>query len=600
MRLTRKQKKFIRGNYPKLSIDQISRRLKVSARDVLRGLRELGIESAESKSLWTSQTSKICKSLKRYPTAIGLVLTLALVLRLIHLWEVCDTPFFLHLHADPAMYHRWAIEITKGDFIGQSRPVFYLSPLYPYFLAVIYAVADTSSLLVCLIQVLISTLSSGIIYHLGRLLFGPVIGLLSGLLAAVYGLFIFYSSLLLGATLIIFLDLLMLVFLVEGMRRPAWWKWILAGICFGLSADARGNVVLFGLFIVPAIVIYIGWKSWHRWLKAVVLFSSAFLIATSPLILHNWLVGGDFVPLTSNAGANLFIGNNIHSDGIYMRNARYKGRPMGLSVREQQANFPEIAKKELKRDNLKPSEISNFWVKKTWEEINKDLGRWLRLVGNKTRYFFNAYEVPNNRNYYFSKQFSFLLRLPLVTFGLITPLALFGMVILWRSWRRRGVLYVFFLAHFLALIAFFVNARYRLVVVPILLMYAAATLRWCLLQARRKRFFRLGIVTGILLLLYLITYSPVPHINYRANYYNLGNAYRDLEHTEKALRCYDKAIKTSPEFYYSYLNKGKILARTGHIEKAKTALNKALKLAQKNNDKLNILRIQRELHTLKK
>ncbi len=105
------------------------------------------------------------------------------------------------------------------------------------------------------------------------------------------------------------------------------------------------------------------------------LFSIASIIAISPLTLHNWLVGRDFIPLTSNAGANLFIGNNINSDGIYMHNARYKGRPMGLSVREQQANFPEVAKKELKRENLKPSEISNFWVKKTWEEIDKDFSR---------------------------------------------------------------------------------------------------------------------------------------------------------------------------------------------------------------------------------
>jgi 4-amino-4-deoxy-L-arabinose transferase-like glycosyltransferase len=561
--LTRKQKKFIRENYPKLSIEQMARQLKIGARDVSRNIREMGIESVKSKSLQISQTSKICKALKRYPIAIGLVLTLALVLRLIHLWEVCDTSFFLHLHADPAMYHRWAVEITQGDYIGKSRPVFYLSPLYPYFLAVIYAFAGPSSLMVCLIQVLISTLSTAIIYHLGRRLFGPVIGLLSGLLAAVYGLFIFYSSLLLGATLIIFLDLLMLLFLVEGMRSPAWWKWILAGICFGLSADARGNVILFGLFVIPAIVIFTGWKSWRRWLQAVVLFSIASIIAISPLTLHNWLVGRDFIPLTSNAGANLFIGNNINSDGIYMHNARYKGRPMGLSVREQQANFPEVAKKELKRENLKPSEISNFWVKKTWEEIDKDFSRWLRLMGNKTRYFFNAYEVPNNRNYYFSRRFSFLLHMPLVTFGFITPLALFGMVILWRSWRRRGILYGFFLAHFLALIAFFVNARYRLVVIPILLMYAAAMLRWIFLQGRRKRFLRLGVIAGILLLLYLIIYSPVPHINYRANYYNLGNAHRDLGQPEKALRCYDESIRISPVFYYGYLNKGKILARMG-------------------------------------
>lgn len=600
MRLTRDQKKFIRKNYPKLSIKQIARRLKVSTHDVRSGLRELGLKSVESELSWISRILQKCEVLKRYPIALGLVLALALLLRLIHLWEVCDTTFFLHLHTDPSMYHQWAVEITQGNYIGKSRPVFYLSPLYPYFLAMIYAFAGPSTLLACLAQVILSTFSTGIIYHLGRRLFGPVVGLLSGLLAAAYGLFIFYSSLLLGATLIIFLDLLMLVFLMEGMRRPTWWKWIMAGICFGLSADARGNVVLFGPLAVLAIASHMGWKYWRHWLKAVGLFSIAFMMAISPLTLHNWLVGGDFVLLTSNAGANLFIGNSAHSDGIYMRSARYKGRPMGLSVHEQQANFPEVAKKELRRDDLRPSEISNFWIKKTWEDIEADFCRWLRLVGNKIRYFFNAYEVPNNRNYYFSKRFSFLLRLPLVTFGLIAPLALLGMVIFWRSWRQRGILYGFFLAHFFALTTFFVNARYRLVVVPVLLVYAAAMLRWGFLQAGRRRFFRLGVVTGILLLLYLIVYSNVPHIGYRANYLNLGNAYRDLGQPEKALQCYDKALKISPGFYFCYFKKGEVLARLGRKEKALSTLHKALKLAQKNNDEIIILRIQKQLLTLKK
>jgi len=599
-RLTRAQKKFIKENYPNLSMKRAARWLKAGVRGVRRGIQEMSIEPVESEQSWISLILWKDGPLKRYPIALGLLLILTLILRLIHLWEVSDTPFFLHLHTDPFMYHHWAVEIAQGDYLGHNQPVFYLSPLYPYFLAMIYIVAGPSTLLVCLIQVILSTVSTGIVYHLGYRLFGPIVGLLSGFLAAAYGLFIFYSSLLLGTTLIILLDLLMLVFLVEAMRHATWWKWTLAGICFGLSAAARGNVIIFGPFVVLAIATYMSWKSWRRWMKAVGLFSIAFVLVISPLTLHNWLIGDDFVLLTSNAGANLFIGNNAHSDGIYMRNARYKGRPMGLSVREQQANFPAVAKKELRCDNLRPSEISNFWIKKTLEEIEADFGRWLRLVGNKIRYFFNAYEVPNNRNYYFSKRFSFLLRLPLVTFGIIEPLAFLGMVICWASWRRRGILYGFFLAHFLALITFFVNARYRLVIVPVLLVYAAAMLRWLYIQLRRRHFLRLGVVTVILILLYSIVYSPVPQINYRANYFNLGNAYRDLGQPQKALRCYDEALKISPEFYYGYLNKGKILARMGIISEARIVLNKALKLAQKNNDTLNILRIQRQLRILKK
>ena len=84
-------------------------------------------------------------------------------------------------------------------------------------------------------------------------MFDPKTGLVAGVLAAFYGMFIFYSSLLLGVTLILFLNLLMLVCLVEGMRDPRWWKWILAGVCCGLSAGARGTVILFVPFALFAL-----------------------------------------------------------------------------------------------------------------------------------------------------------------------------------------------------------------------------------------------------------------------------------------------------------------------------------------------------------
>jgi 4-amino-4-deoxy-L-arabinose transferase-like glycosyltransferase len=598
-KLSTKQKKFILKNYPKRSQKKIAQQLKISISDVRHYLEEHKDNRAVTGQPKTARISeKIEKLADSYLYGFLFVAILSLVFRMIHLWEVWGTPFFEHLHTDPLMYHKWAVEIVKGDFLGKNQPIFYLGPLYPYFLAVVYILTEPSPLFACLMQVVLSTLSSCMIFHLGHRMFGPKAGLTAGLLAATYGMFIFYSSLLLGVTLIVFLNLVMLVCLVEGLKNPRWWKWVLAGICCGLSAGARGTVILFMPFSLFAFFLYFGWREWRSWLTAGVLFLSATIVLISPLAMHNWYMGDDVVLLTSNAGANLYIGNNLHSDGIYIRNARYRGRPMGLSVREQQANFPEVARKETGNSDLKPSEISDFWIKKTGEEIRKDPGRWFKLIGNKVRYFFNAYEVPNNRNYYFSKRFSFLLNVPLVTFGAVLPFALLGMIVLRRSWRHHALFYGFFFAHFIALITFFVNGRYRLVVVPVLLLYAAVSFQWIYLQMRQKKFLSLVISAVGILLLYSITYSSVPRIGYRANYYNLGNAYRDLGQPEKALACYDESVKISRTFYHGYFNKGKLLAQLGRSEEARTVLNKALKLARDNNDTLNIQRIQRQLRAL--
>ncbi len=123
------------------------------------------------------------------------------------------------------MYHHWAKNIVAGDWLGASKPVFYLGPAYPYFLAVIYSIFGTSALAACLVQVLLSSVSVGLIYYIGRRLFGPVTGLLAGLLAATYAMLIFFSGLILGATLIVFLNLMLLALLVSGLHAPKWWKW---------------------------------------------------------------------------------------------------------------------------------------------------------------------------------------------------------------------------------------------------------------------------------------------------------------------------------------------------------------------------------------
>lgn len=610
VKLNKTQKRFIRKHYKRMSAGQMARRLKMRPADVEQVLSQLGLRSPSDRHRPDRSTGQApgpdilarfgsrLGFLDRSTVAFSIVVGVALIFRLIHLLEVADTPFFKHLHTDPFMYNRWAATIMDGDWLGKSEPVFYLGPLYPYFLALIYSVTGPSPPSACVVQVLLSALSAGLVYHLGKQLFGTATGVIAGLFAACYGMLIFYSCLILGAVLIIFLDLLMLVLMVSGLRKPATLKWVAAGVCFGLSACGRGNVVLFGPLAVLAIMAGFGFRRWKKWLPACACLTLAFFLTILPVTLHNWLIGGDSVLLTSNAGTNLFIGNNAESKGLYMNSARYKGRPMGLSVRDQKSNFPEVAKSELGRDDLKPSEISRFWTGKTVEEIQGNVGRWLKLEGNKLKYVVNAYELPNNRNYYFSKQFSKLLYLPLVTYGLILPLAMAGVVISWRRWREHGMLCAFLLAHVAGILAFFVLARYRLVMVPILLIYAAVTLVWICRQVVSRRHWRLALLVILLIPSYALTYQKVARTSYRANYINLANAYRDLGKPEEALLNYDRTLRIASDYYYAYLKKGEVLARLGREQEARKALDQALILARRNNDTLNVRRIERQLRKL--
>src|ERR1700674_3783215 len=69
-------------------------------------------------------------------STIGVFLV-ALVVRLIHVWQLRRSPFFDILLGDAHGYDEWARRIAGGEWMG--RDVFYQAPLYPYFLGVIYA-----------------------------------------------------------------------------------------------------------------------------------------------------------------------------------------------------------------------------------------------------------------------------------------------------------------------------------------------------------------------------------------------------------------------------------------------------------------------------
>src|SRR4051812_15199714 len=84
---------------------------------------------------WQGRTRMAPRSFRLYAAAI---FALALLIRLVHVWQLRASPFFDVLMGDARGYDEWARRIAGGEWIG--RDVFYQAPLYPYFLAVIYKV----------------------------------------------------------------------------------------------------------------------------------------------------------------------------------------------------------------------------------------------------------------------------------------------------------------------------------------------------------------------------------------------------------------------------------------------------------------------------
>src|SRR5206468_994583 len=111
-----------------------------------------------------------------------------------------------------------------------------------------------------------------------------------------------------------------------------------------------------------------------------------------------------------------------------------------------------------------------------------------RLQLKKVYLFLAGNEIPRNQEIYPAREYSPVLRLLLwkvpglaFPFGLLMPLGLVGMAV---RWRRAPMLAAIVVAYGAAVLAFFITARYRMPLVPYLLIFAAAGVRWLFKEAR--------------------------------------------------------------------------------------------------------------------
>ena len=116
--------------------------------------------------------------------ALALVGIGALALRLIYLAQLSETPLFQVLIGDGRQYDIWAQQIASGEWLG--RDVFYQTPLYPYFLAVLYKVFGHHLLAVRLVQAALGAASCVFLGLAGRAFFNERTGLIAAAFLAVY------------------------------------------------------------------------------------------------------------------------------------------------------------------------------------------------------------------------------------------------------------------------------------------------------------------------------------------------------------------------------------------------------------------------------
>ncbi|MEO0082247.1 MAG: glycosyltransferase family 39 protein, partial [candidate division WOR-3 bacterium] len=366
------------------------------------------------------------------------VLLLGISLRVLHILDSADSPFFNRPMIDGQAYDTAALAIINKTL---PKTPFYQDPLYPYFLAAVYRVFGHNYLPVYCLQALLGCAVVLLVWDMARRMFDLRAGVLAALGAATYRTFIFYEAVIDKTTVSVFLTALFLWTTVRSMGihqdqkadrkcsmasshfgiRTAHLIWpTLSGAFLGLASLTRANLLVFAPLLValyafrprtvsrihPDILPPLRRFSFRSSLHSMLASLFGLLLVIAPVSIRNTILAREFVLTTTQAGQNFYIGNSEHN-----RTGQYEAPPwVRPNPLFEEKDFAGYAREQTGR-NLTYSQLSRFYFRAAFQWMKSRPAAFLKLLARKIVLYFNNFEVPDNYDLGFLSRFSFVLRM---------------------------------------------------------------------------------------------------------------------------------------------------------------------------------------------
>ncbi len=505
------------------------------------------------------------------------VVLVAFMLRAWFVWSYRGFP----LAGAPVMDERYHLDWARAFSSSQTfvEGPYFRAPLYPWFLGMAMDVFGENLTALRLLQSGLGALATWLVIRIARSLFGHAAGLIAGGLYATLWISVFYDSQLLLESLAIPLYLSAL--------WAALWLWrevrvlpaVATGVCLGLGAICRPNVLLVLPLLALGLILRARTAHASAW-PALFALLGGLALPILPITLRNARVGGEAILISSQAGVNLWIGNNPASDGITAivpgtREDWWGGYYDSIQMAERESGR-----------KLSAGEVSQFYVNKSVAFARQDPRAFLALLGKKLRWFVSDWELPNNEEPLFVARYSapWMRFLPVGT-GLLLAAGLLGLFLQRRAWREHWPLWTFLLAYSASVVLFFVNARYRLPVLPVLAIYAGALGASWLRALNERR--RGQVAAGAAILVALVALSKVGTADMRRRgesngWLILGQAQARAGDAAAAVESLERAIAIDPGAWIAHRALASALIQEQRFVDAEDALRRALKLRPKD------------------
>lgn len=508
--------------------------------------------------------------------ALLAIVVLAFVLRVVYVLQSQSSPYFDEPQMD-ALYHvEWARAFASG---AEHQPgPFFRAPLYPWFLGLVFRLFGDGLLLPRLVQAGIGALSCALVYAVAARAFDRRTGLVAAALCASYWMLVYFDGELLLPVLEVPTSLLAILFALRWGERPTTGRAALFGLALGLAAIVRPNVLLWAPLVGGWMLLRSGpglaVRARHALAAAL-----ATLAPILPLTAYNAFAGHDAVLISSQGGVNFWIGNNPASDGS---TAIAPGtRPDWWGGYRDTIHQAEV----LEGRPLRPSEVSRHYAHKALAWMREHPLDAARLLAWKLWLYWTDWELGNNQDeVFFALRFGPILRWLPIGFGIAAPLGLLGLALSARRQRALFPLWIFVPAWCASVVLFFVCARFRVPMVPALLVFAAHALVWTLDTARARAWGRVALAAAATALLAFLVQQVPARVDRTGakGLWDLGLHAAQHGDPERAVELYRESIAQNPRFPMAHLHLATALQALGRTAEAEAELRETLRLAPQN------------------
>ncbi len=506
--------------------------------------------------------------------AVGLLCLAAAVSRL---WMVHDyiehNPFSSLLRLDARTYWTWAEGLAHGQW-SQDRP-FLSAPLYPYLLALV-RLSGGGLTMVYVLQVGANVAAAALIAVIGRKRFGPVVGIIAALVFLLtLGPTARSTRILVSSVQLLLVCLLWLALVRFEERRNAGRAGV-AGALLGVNCLATPAMML----VVPVLACWAGWigRQQHAALKlgAALLCSAVAVIL--PATLHNLYTAHAIIPVSANAGINLYLGSAPGAQGVYTEIT-------GISLDRDQM-FDDAARVYERETGRRGSwaDVDRYFARKAMKRWAGHPLETIALAGRKAYWFLTSQNYGDIYRPALERAAGLAesLRLAPLRVAWLLPPALVAVAFWVRRPGRCIPELVLFAFSWVVVMVFWYSPRYRLPVVPVASLAAGWSL-YSLADWRRRPKTAVIVLTSLALAAGLTWLNERIGFDTRASYrpafeYEMGVTYGLKGDFAKAAPHYRRAIELNPEHAEAMAGLAEALRETGRVREALPYARRAVEL----------------------